>query len=68
MQRRSPAGRVRRRLLPGPASPRTAALVSLDSESEALRELREGLSRNPREIPCKYLYDDAGSALFEQIL
>jgi len=39
----------------------------VDSESEALRELRAGLSRNPREIPCKYLYDDAGSALFEQI-
>lgn len=67
MPRRSPAGRVRRSLLPGPASPRTASLVSLDSESEALRELRVGLSRNPREIPCKYLYDDAGSALFEQI-
>jgi len=55
-------------LLAGPASsPRTASLVSLDSESAALRELREGLSRKPREIPCKYFYDDAGSALFEQI-
>ena len=67
MRRRSPARRVRRTLLPGARSPRTATLVSLDAESAALRELREALSRSPREIPCKYFYDDAGSALFEQI-
>ena len=67
MQRRSPARGVRRPLLPGARSPRTATLVSLDAESAALRELREALSRSPREIPCKYFYDDAGSALFEQI-
>src|SRR3954463_2495966 len=67
MDRRSPARRVRRSVLPVPQSPRPAPLVSLDSESAALRELREALSRSPREIPCKYLYDDAGSALFEQI-
>ena len=67
MQRRSPARRVRRGLLPGARSPRTATLVSLDAESAALRELREALSRSPREIPSKYFYDDAGSALFEQI-
>ena len=66
MQRRPTAGE-RRSLLPKPASPRTATLVSLDAEAAALRELRELLSRMPREIPCKYLYDDAGSALFEQI-
>lgn len=57
----------RRPLLPNPASPRTATLVSLDSESAALEELRAGLLRTPREIPCKYFYDDAGSALFEKI-
>jgi L-histidine N-alpha-methyltransferase len=67
MERRSPARRVRRGVLPRPSSPRTATLVSLDSESAALSELREALSRSPREIPCKYFYDDAGSALFEQI-
>lgn len=33
----------------------------------ALAELREALARTPRELPCKYLYDDRGSALFEQI-
>ena len=58
---------MRRGLLPGARSPRTATLVSLDAESAALRELREALSRAPREIPSKYFYDDAGSALFEQI-
>ena len=46
---------------------RTAALVSGDAEAAALAELREALARTPREIPCKYLYDDRGSALFEQI-
>ena len=67
MERRSPARRVRRSVLPRASSPRTATLVSLDAESAALRELREALSRKPHEIPCKYLYDDTGSALFEQI-
>src|SRR6266481_144854 len=67
MQRRSPARRTRRSLLPRPSSPRSATLVSLDAETAALRELRESLSRNPREIPCKYFYDDAGSDLFEKI-
>ena len=66
-QRKSPARRVRRALLPRPHSPRTATLVRLDSQSMALRELRDALLRTPREIPCKYFYDDAGSALFEQI-
>ncbi len=67
MQRRSPASRTRRSLLPRPSSPRTATLVSLDAEAAALRELRESLTRNPREIPSKYFYDDAGSDLFEKI-
>src|SRR5437870_6687451 len=62
--------RVMRRLeqLQGGGKPaRTAALVSGDAEAAALAELREALARTPREIPCKYLYDDRGSALFEQI-
>jgi L-histidine N-alpha-methyltransferase len=46
---------------------RTATLVSLDAEAAALDELREALRRTPREVPCKYFYDDRGSALFEQI-
>ena len=39
-----------------------------EGEREAqLDELREALGRTPPQIPCKYLYDDRGSALFEQI-
>jgi L-histidine N-alpha-methyltransferase len=53
--------------LPEPTSPRTATLVSLDAETAALRELQKALAQTPRQIPCKYLYDDRGSALFEQI-
>jgi dimethylhistidine N-methyltransferase len=32
-----------------------------------LRDALEGLSRNPRSLPCKYLYDARGSELFESI-
>jgi L-histidine N-alpha-methyltransferase len=67
MERRSTVRRRHRPLLPHPASPRTATLVSLDAEAASLRELRQGLSRHPPEIACKYLYDDRGSDLFEQI-
>ena len=67
MARRSPIRRERQ-LLPQPVSPRTAALVDLDAEAAALRELRQSLGRTPREIPSKYFYDDRGSALFEQIM
>jgi L-histidine Nalpha-methyltransferase len=46
---------------------KTATLASGDAEAAALAELREALHRTPREVPCKYFYDDRGSALFEQI-
>src|SRR2546422_3866288 len=46
---------------------RTATLVDGDAEAAALDELRAALQRSPAEIPCKYFYDDRGSALFEQI-
>src|SRR5437868_10884 len=46
---------------------RTATVISADAESAALAELRQALSRDPREIPSKYFYDDVGSALFERI-
>jgi L-histidine Nalpha-methyltransferase len=60
-----------RRLETGPGGgaqvARTATLISADAETAALRELSDALWREPREIPCKYFYDDRGSALFEQI-
>ena len=36
-------------------------------QADARRELRAALERDPREIPSKYFYDDAGSELFERI-
>src|SRR6266851_3376896 len=46
---------------------RTATVVNGDAEAAALDELRVALQRSPPEVPCKYFYDDRGSALFEQI-
>src|SRR5947208_14253767 len=67
MQRRSPARRVRRGLLPGAGSPRTATLVSLHAESAALPELPEAVSRAPRENPPKCFYDHTSTAPFAPI-
>jgi L-histidine Nalpha-methyltransferase len=58
-QRLRSAGAVRR--------PRTATLRSVSAEAAAIAELRAALARTPIEIPCKYFYDDRGSALFERI-
>jgi L-histidine N-alpha-methyltransferase len=67
MGRHSPRRVSGRQLLPRPAAARTAAVVDLGAEAAAVRELRDALSRSPPQIPCKYLYDDRGSALFEEI-
>jgi L-histidine N-alpha-methyltransferase len=48
--------------LPTPGAAPAAAVVP-----PALLQLRAGLDGRPREIPCKYFYDDRGSALFEEI-
>ena len=31
------------------------------------RDIADGLSRSPRSLPCRYIYDDTGSKLFEEI-
>ena len=36
-------------------------------EESFLDAVIEGLSRDPRAIPCRFLYDERGSALFDQI-
>ena len=37
-------------------------------DSEFARDVRAGLMRAPQKtLPCRYLYDDVGSALFEAI-
>ncbi|WP_346840169.1 L-histidine N(alpha)-methyltransferase [Microbulbifer sp. SAOS-129_SWC] len=35
--------------------------------AEFLSDVREGLRRTQKTLPCKYLYDESGSKLFEQI-
>ncbi len=38
------------------------------AESEFARDVRAGLTKAPqKELPCKYLYDDIGTALFDAI-
>jgi L-histidine Nalpha-methyltransferase len=39
-------------------------LVTLPSYAE---EVAQGLTTQPKSLPCKLIYDDAGSALFEEI-
>ena len=48
-----------------PSSRSSAAGKVLDKEflGEALR----GLGKNPKELPCKYLYDERGSRIFDRI-
>ena len=37
-------------------------------ENEFARDVRAGLTRpGQKTLPCRYLYDDVGSALFEAI-
>ena len=48
------------------------APAMIDAERREFRrrladDVRRGLGRAPRELPCKYLYDDRGSQLFEAI-
>ena len=49
----------------------TIDLTRLDGGRDRLRDMirdvRAGLSRRPRELPCRYFYDALGSQLFEEI-
>ncbi len=38
-----------------------------DPADDFLRDVQRGLGRKPKSLPCKYLYDARGSALFESI-
>jgi L-histidine Nalpha-methyltransferase len=46
---------------------RTAVLDLEPAKSDFLSEVLEGLSRQPRSLPCKYFYDATGAALFQRI-
>ena len=41
--------------------------VSTPESSDLLADVVAGLSSNPRTLPCKYFYDERGSALFQKI-
>ena len=50
---------------PGPVQ---RARAAEEARATMAREVREGLARRPLpELPCKYFYDERGSALFEEI-
>jgi L-histidine N-alpha-methyltransferase len=68
MPRRSIVRNPHRILLPRGDAGHTAKVVNLDANGIAMRELAVSLAHKPREIASKYLYDDAGSALFERIM
>jgi len=39
-----------------------------DNDTELMyKEVLEGLGKSPKELPCKYFYDELGSQLFDQI-
>jgi dimethylhistidine N-methyltransferase len=44
-----------------------ALIDLLPGQDLALQEILAGLSRQPKVLPAKYFYDEAGSALFERI-
>lgn len=47
---------------------RLATYLAADSAGQALRrDVREGLTGNPKSLPPKWFYDSAGSDLFDQI-
>ena len=41
--------------------------MPLDTTAPIIRDCLATLARTPPELPCKYLYDDRGSQLFDQI-
>jgi L-histidine Nalpha-methyltransferase len=41
--------------------------AALARRRQMMAEVRDGLSRTPRELPPKYFYDERGSELFEEI-
>lgn len=52
--------------LASPATPSNRSSSPAVSQAD-IDELREHLLRSPPSLPCKYFYDERGSALFEQI-
>ncbi|MEM1029738.1 MAG: L-histidine N(alpha)-methyltransferase [Myxococcota bacterium] len=45
----------------------TSENQSFQPDVQFLRDVQEGLAASPKTLPCKYLYDERGSQLFEEI-
>lgn len=52
---------------PPDGQPRGTAALETERVALFADAVRAGLTRCPKTLPCKYLYDDLGSALFEAI-
>ncbi|MHC4446633.1 MAG: L-histidine N(alpha)-methyltransferase [Planctomycetota bacterium] len=52
--------------MPRAALPSTVSDLSAES-GVFLRDVLKGLGRTPKQLPCKYFYDQRGSELFDQI-
>jgi L-histidine N-alpha-methyltransferase len=61
------AGAGRTGALEAPAAVRIDVHLRDGALATIADDVREGLSRTPKELPPKYLYDERGSQLFEQI-
>src|SRR2546423_14337025 len=44
-----------------------AVLDFAPADTEFCEQVIDGLSQQPRTLPCKFFYDEAGSALFSKI-
>jgi L-histidine N-alpha-methyltransferase len=41
--------------------------IGMDTRRAMLEDVRRGLARAPKELPCRYFYDERGSELFDEI-
>jgi len=52
---------------PRPVAPRYTLIEHASAEDSFAAAVAAGLARRPKAIPCRFLYDEAGSKLFEEI-
>src|SRR5690606_17817100 len=51
----------------GPPGMRLDSLIGTREQAQFAADVREALTRHPRQLPSQYLYDGLGSALFDAI-
>jgi dimethylhistidine N-methyltransferase len=52
---------------PRPVAPRYTLTENASEEDSFAAAVAAGLARRPKALPCRFLYDEAGSKLFEEI-